>query len=88
MSTKMSDKERIERLEGIVDRMADKLSDCVLLVYPLYELGQQIEICGASENLTKASTMVSDIRSKLMNTLGLKTLTDKVEFEEAVNNEN
>jgi DNA-binding transcriptional regulator GbsR (MarR family) len=72
--TEMTDAERGDRLEAVVDRMSEKLSDCVLLINPMYDLCQQIEICGASVELTKAVTMASDIMHKLMDATGVKQL--------------
>lgn len=69
-----SEKERADRLEAMIDRMAGKLSDCTLLVLPMRELCLQIENCGGSEELTKASTMACDILHKLMDALEMKTL--------------
>lgn len=70
----MKTKERIERLEAMIDRMADKLGGCTSLIIPMRELCLQIEKCGASEELTKASVMASDIMQKLMEALEIKQL--------------
>lgn len=72
-----NDAERGDRLEAMVDRMAGKLSECTLLIWPMYDLCQQIEICGASVELTKAVTMASDIMHKLMDATGNKQLPPK-----------
>src|SRR5574342_570013 len=73
----MNDTERADRLEAMVDRMAEQLSNCVLLIWPIYDLCQQIEICGASVELTKAVTMASDIMHKLMDATGVKQFPPK-----------
>jgi hypothetical protein len=74
---RLTEKERADRLEGMVDRMSETISECVLLIWPLYDLCQQIEICGASVELTKAVTMASDIMHKLMDATGQKQLPRK-----------
>jgi hypothetical protein len=66
--------ERGDRLEVMVDRMSETISECVLLIRPMYDLCQQIEICGASVELTKAVTMAADIMHKLMVATGVKQL--------------
>lgn len=71
------EEERADRLEKMVDRMSETISECVLLIWPMYDLCQQIEICGASEELTKAVTMASDIMHKLMDATGAKQLPPK-----------
>lgn len=73
----MTDAERADRLEAMVDRMSETISECVLLIWPMYDLTQQIEICGASVELTKAVTMSSDIMHKLMYATGQKQLPSK-----------
>lgn len=70
--------ERADRLEAIVDRMSETISECVLLIRPLYDLVGQIEICGASTELTKAVTMAADIMHKLMAATGTKQLPPEV----------
>jgi hypothetical protein len=70
----LTDAERADRLEAMIDRMSEKLADCTLLILPMYELCLQIEKCGASEELTKAVVMASDIQRKLMDALDVKQL--------------
>jgi hypothetical protein len=74
----VSDSERAERLEAMIDRLSEKLADCTLLILPMYELCLQIEKCGASEELTKAVVMASDIQHKLMDALGIKQLPERI----------
>jgi hypothetical protein len=69
--------ERGDRLEAMVDRVSENLSNCVLLINPMYDLCQQIEVCGASVELTKAVTMASDIMHKLMDATGAQQLPPK-----------
>lgn len=70
--------DRGDRLEAMVDRMSETISECVLLIRPMYELCLQIEKCGASEELTKAVTMASEILHKLMDATGTKQLPPSV----------
>jgi hypothetical protein len=66
----MTEKERADRLEAMIDRMADKLSQIALLDHKLLELSWEIEKCGASEQLTKTVVMAGEIRSELREILG------------------
>ncbi len=79
----MSDTERADRLEAMLDRVADKLVNCTVLIRPVYDLCQQIESCGASEELTKASTMASDILHKLMDAVGVRNLAEAQRKEQS-----
>ena len=74
ISQEMPADERGDRLEAMIDRMSETISECVLLIRPMYDLIQQIEICGASVELTKAVTMAGDIKQKLMDATGVKQL--------------
>jgi hypothetical protein len=70
----ITEAERADRLEAMIDRMSETISECVLLIRPMYDLCQQIEICGASVELTKAVSMAADIMHKLMAATGTKQL--------------
>jgi hypothetical protein len=73
--------DRAERLEAMVDRMSETTSECVLLIRPMYDLCQQIEICGASVELTKAVTMAGDVMHKLMDATGVQQLPPEANSE-------
>ena len=68
----MTEKERADRLEAMLDRTADTLSQVALLDHKLLELCWEIEKCGASEQLTKTVVMAGDIRAELREIVGGK----------------